>query len=92
MLPNLGIPELILILVVALIIFGPGKLPQVGQSLGKTIREFRKSSSAIYDDDEPKVKDAEDVKEIKAEPKAIASKVEYHTDDEEENKAETAKG
>ncbi len=46
MLPfNIGIPELILILVIALIIFGPGKLPEVGRSLGKTIREFRKSSS-----------------------------------------------
>ena len=46
MLPfNIGIPELILILVIALIIFGPGKLPEVGKSLGKTIREFRKSSS-----------------------------------------------
>lgn len=44
MLPNIGIPELILILAVALIIFGPGKLPEVGKSLGKTIREFRKSS------------------------------------------------
>jgi TatA/E family protein of Tat protein translocase len=42
---NIGIPELILILVIALIIFGPGKLPEVGKSLGKTIREFRKSSS-----------------------------------------------
>ncbi len=92
MLPNLGIPELILILVVALIIFGPGKLPEVGKSLGKTIREFRKSSSAIYDDDDSKIKDAEEVKEIKAAPKEIASKVEYHTDDEEEQKAETARG
>lgn len=92
MLPNLGIPELILILVVALIIFGPGKLPEVGKSLGKTIREFRKSSSAMYDDDDSKIKDAEEVKEIKAAPKAIASKVEYHTDDEEEQKAETARG
>lgn len=44
MLPNIGIPELILILAVALIIFGPGKLPEVGKSLGKTIKEFRKST------------------------------------------------
>jgi sec-independent protein translocase protein TatA len=35
---------MILILVVALIIFGPGKLPEVGKSLGKTIKEFRKST------------------------------------------------
>lgn len=88
MLPNLGIPELILILVVALIIFGPGKLPQVGKSLGKTIREFRKSSSAMYDDDdEPKVKDAEEVKEIQSAPQVVASTVE-----DEKNRAGTAKG
>ncbi|MEW6457857.1 MAG: twin-arginine translocase TatA/TatE family subunit [Bacillota bacterium] len=63
MLPNIGIPELILILVVALIIFGPGKLPEVGKSLGKTIREFRKSTR-----DEPEaVQEAVEVnKQLKA--------------------------
>jgi len=44
LLPNIGLPEMILILVVALIIFGPGKLPEVGKSLGRTIKEFRKST------------------------------------------------
>ncbi len=39
-----GIPELLLILVIVLIIFGPGKLPAIGEALGKTIRNFRKSS------------------------------------------------
>jgi len=38
---GLGAPELILILVLALIIFGPGKLPDVGRALGKGIREFK---------------------------------------------------
>ena len=50
MFPHIGVPELILILVVALIIFGPGKLPEVGKSLGKTIREFRKSSRDTLED------------------------------------------
>ncbi|MCL6448779.1 MAG: twin-arginine translocase TatA/TatE family subunit [Armatimonadetes bacterium] len=50
MFPHLGFPELILILVIALVIFGPGKLPDIGRSLGKTIREFRKSSREIIDD------------------------------------------
>ena len=40
--PHIGGPELILILVVVLIIFGVGKLPQVGGAIGKGIREFRK--------------------------------------------------
>lgn len=50
MFPHVGFPELILILVIALVIFGPGKLPDIGRSLGKTIREFRKSSREIIDD------------------------------------------
>ncbi|MFH1075097.1 MAG: twin-arginine translocase TatA/TatE family subunit, partial [Candidatus Firestonebacteria bacterium] len=45
---NIGLPELILILVIALLIFGAGKLPEVGRSLGKSIKEFK---SAMKDDD-----------------------------------------
>jgi TatA/E family protein of Tat protein translocase len=45
----IGAPELIIILVIALLILGPGKLPEVGASLGKTIREFRKASSDIQE-------------------------------------------
>lgn len=44
MFPNLGMSELILILVIALVIFGPRKLPEVGKSLGKTFNEFRRAS------------------------------------------------
>jgi sec-independent protein translocase protein TatA len=47
--PNIGAPELIIILVIALLILGPGKLPEVGASIGKSIREFRKASSDIND-------------------------------------------
>jgi sec-independent protein translocase protein TatA len=38
---NIGAPELIVILVIALLVIGPGKLPDVGSALGKSIREFR---------------------------------------------------
>lgn len=66
MLPNLGVPELILILVVALIIFGPGKLPQVGKSLGKTIREFRSASRESFGDVTDTMKEVkEDFREAK---------------------------
>ncbi len=41
--PRIGIPELILILVIVLVIFGAGKLPQIGGAIGKGIREFRKA-------------------------------------------------
>ncbi|MEI6845717.1 MAG: twin-arginine translocase TatA/TatE family subunit [Candidatus Firestonebacteria bacterium] len=44
---NIGVPELILILVIALLIFGAGKLPEVGRSLGKSIKEFK---SAMKDE------------------------------------------
>jgi TatA/E family protein of Tat protein translocase len=47
MLPNLGIPELVIILVIALIVFGPRKLPELGRSLGKSIGEFRKASNDL---------------------------------------------
>ncbi|MDK2823176.1 MAG: sec-independent protein translocase protein TatA [Clostridia bacterium] len=44
-LPNIGLPELILILALALIIFGPGKLPEVGRAMGKSIKEFKGAMS-----------------------------------------------
>ena len=44
---GIGIPELVVILIVGLIIFGPGKLPEVGRAVGKGLREFRKASSAL---------------------------------------------
>ena len=40
---GLGVPELIVILVVALLVFGPGKLPEIGSALGRSIRDFRKA-------------------------------------------------
>lgn len=42
--PSLGAPELILILVIVLVVFGAGKLPQIGNALGRSIREFRETS------------------------------------------------
>jgi sec-independent protein translocase protein TatA len=47
--PTPGPLELVIILVIALIILGPGKLPDVGASLGKSIREFRKASSDLQE-------------------------------------------
>jgi TatA/E family protein of Tat protein translocase len=46
---NIQGPELIIILIIALIVIGPGKLPEVGQALGKSIREFRKAASEVKD-------------------------------------------
>lgn len=50
MLSNIGMPGLILILVMALIIFGPNKLPELGKAAGQTLREFRKSTKELTKD------------------------------------------
>lgn len=44
--PNIGPTELLVILLLALIIFGPGKLPQLGRALGQSFREFKESLNA----------------------------------------------
>ncbi len=44
---NIGFPELLIILVIALLVFGPKKLPEVGRSVGKALREFRRTSDEI---------------------------------------------
>ncbi len=62
MVPNVGIMEIAIVLVIALIVFGPKRLPELGKSLGKGISEFREGVSSIGDsvtgnsddeDDEP---------------------------------------
>lgn len=52
MLSNIGIPGLIIILVITLIIFGPKKLPEIGSAFGKTLSEFKRTTSNIMDDEE----------------------------------------
>ncbi len=47
---GIGVPELGIILVIALVIFGPGKLPEIGKALGKGIGEFRKESKTLVND------------------------------------------
>jgi TatA/E family protein of Tat protein translocase len=44
---NIGPTELIVILVIALLVFGPKKLPEIGRSIGKAVREFKKTSEEI---------------------------------------------
>lgn len=50
MLGNLGMPEILLIMVIALLVFGAKRLPEIGNSLGKGIREFKKSMREVTDD------------------------------------------
>ncbi len=57
---GLGFQELLIILVIALIIFGPGKLPQIGSGLGKAIRDFKKGVSG--EDSDEAAKEEKDAK------------------------------
>lgn len=55
---GLGVPELMVILVIALVIFGPSKLPQIGSGLGKAIRDFKKGVTGGEAEDDDSEKDA----------------------------------
>ena len=50
--PDIGVPELLIIAVIVVLLFGPGKASDLGGALGKSIREFRRASNT--DDDAPK--------------------------------------
>ena len=62
---SIGLPEIIIILAVALLVFGPKKLPEVGRSIGKALREFRKTSDEIKEkiEEEIQVEAFKDIKE-----------------------------
>ncbi|MBZ9714027.1 Sec-independent protein translocase subunit TatA/TatB [Deinococcus multiflagellatus] len=55
--PNIGPAELIVILLVALVVFGPRKLPELGKSLGAGLREFRRSTQGLKDEFEGSMRD-----------------------------------
>jgi sec-independent protein translocase protein TatA len=59
MIPQLGVPELLIILVIFLLVFGVGKLPQIGKALGQGIREFRENSQGLQEEDSSEVSSAD---------------------------------
>ncbi len=66
---NLGMGELVIILIIALIIFGPGKLPEIGKAIGRGIKDFKKAMSSEDEDDKKakveKISTPEENKELK---------------------------
>lgn len=61
-LAQIGFPSMILIVIVALIIFGPKKLPEIGKAAGQTLREFKKSTNDMMNDEEDEPTEAIDEK------------------------------
>ncbi|MBT2682724.1 MULTISPECIES: twin-arginine translocase TatA/TatE family subunit [Bacillaceae] len=59
MFSNIGFPGLILILVIALIIFGPNKLPEIGRAVGKSMREFKNATNGLADDVKKEIRENE---------------------------------
>ncbi|WP_282941047.1 twin-arginine translocase TatA/TatE family subunit [Paenibacillus sp. RC67] len=59
---NIGVSGLVIILIIALIVFGPAKLPQLGRAFGDTLREFRNSTRGMVEDVTVEKKD--DTKQI----------------------------
>lgn len=57
--PNVGFPELMIILTIALLIFGPRKLPELGKSIGQAIKEFKKAGREIREDIKQSVEEEE---------------------------------
>ena len=71
---GLGIPELIVIFVIALVVFGPKKLPDLGRALGKGIAEFKRATEEVKETIETEVRSAEnkiDLEKIKADVEGI---------------------
>ena len=65
---GIGFPEMLLIMAIALLVFGPKKLPEIGKSLGRAIREFRRTSDELKERFEEEVR-AEEFKSVKDELK-----------------------
>jgi sec-independent protein translocase protein TatA len=65
---SIGMPELLIILVIALIIFGPRKLPELGKSLGRSLNEFKRASQDLQNTLEQEIKLEEQKDQARARP------------------------
>jgi sec-independent protein translocase protein TatA len=71
--PNIGPLEIIVVLIIVLIVFGPRRLPEMGRSLGKGIREFKDSLTGHDEDEEPR-----EIERVNADEKPLEGEV-VHT-------------
>jgi sec-independent protein translocase protein TatA len=70
--PNIGPLEIIVLLIIALVVFGPKRLPELGRSMGKGIREFRGSVTGKHDDDDDDDEEMRSIERSQAQAKAQA--------------------
>jgi TatA/E family protein of Tat protein translocase len=60
---NIGLPELLIIVAIALIVFGPNKLPELARAFGRAMREFRKATEEVKESFEAETRDLEEIKQ-----------------------------
>jgi TatA/E family protein of Tat protein translocase len=66
---NIGLPELLIILAIALIVFGPNKLPELAKAFGRAMREFKKATEEVKESFEAETRDLEELKSTLTEQK-----------------------
>ena len=72
---GLGIPELLVIFVIALIVLGPKKLPDLGKSIGRAMAEFKKASEEFQESVREEMKEVEKTADVKEEMKKIEQQI-----------------
>lgn len=71
---TIGVPGIILLVILALLLFGPNKLPELGRAVGRTFREFKDGTREIIADDEPAKKEETPQQAVVAEPTKVEDK------------------
>src|SRR6185369_6638431 len=74
---SVGVPELIIIFTIALIIFGPRKLPELGKSLGKSLAEFKRASNELKSTLDEEIRSEERRSAERQEPPRVAAPIEH---------------
>lgn len=69
---NIGLPELLIIAAIALIVFGPSKLPELAKAFGRAMREFRKATEEVKESFEAETKDLEELKDTLTQENLLA--------------------
>ncbi len=86
---GLGLPEILVIFVIALIVFGPKKLPDLGRSIGRAMAEFKKASDEFQETVKAEMKEVEKTVQVD-EIKKIGQDINLNSDDKAQQPSETA--